>query len=119
MTSEVLTPWGGAGLYNDPRLLQTEGVGGLSLVGDFAAALDLVDSRAFHTYLKCTVMECYSIAVQLLNLVVVVVVAVVDAVSNARDEFKSNCLVLLSCTTVATTATTVANHSQKKKQKNK
>ena len=118
MTSEVLTPCGGAGLYNDPRLLQTEGVGGLSLVGDFAAALDLVDSRAFHTYLECTVMECYSIAVQLLNLVVVVV-AVVDAVSNARDEFKSNCLVLLSCTTVATTATTVANHSQKKKQKNK
>ena len=117
MTSEVLTPCGGAGLYNDPRLLQTEGVGGLSLVGDFAAALDLVDSRAFHTYLKCTVMECYSIAVQLLNLVVVV--AVVDEVSNARDEFKSNCLVLLSCTTVATTATTVANHSQKKKQKNK
>ena len=114
MTSEVLTPCGGAGLYNDPRLLQTEGVGGLSLVGDFAAALDLVDSRAFHTYLKCTVMECYSIAVQLLNLVVVVAV-----VSNARDEFKSNCLVLLSCTTVATTAATVANHSQKKKQKNK
>ena len=117
MTSEVLTPCGGAGLYNDPRLLQTEGVGGLSLVGDFAAALDLVDSRAFHTYLKCTVMECSSIAVQLLNLVVVV--AVVDEVSNARDELKSNCLVLLSCTTVATTATTVANHSQKKKQKNK